>query len=171
MDVLVSDTSVLIDLERGTLIQACFELPYRFCVPDVLYDRELKDYGGAELVTLGLEVIESNETITKTATDYARKKLALSAPDSFSLALASSNDWCLLAGDGELRKMANSLGVECHGVLWVLDELHMKKLSQPQRLFDALTAISSHTRCRLPKAEVRHRLALYRKAVAVHERT
>ena len=171
MDVLVSDTSVLIDLERGTLIQACFELPYRFCVPDVLYERELKDYGGAELVTLGLEVIESDETITKTATGYARKKQALSAPDSFSLALASANDWCLLAGDGELRETANSIGVECHGVLWVLDELHVKQISQPQTLFDGLTAISGHTRCRLPKVEVQHRLTLYREEVVVRERT
>ena len=39
MKVLVSDTSVLIDLERGGLLEGVFELPYEFAVPDLLYGR------------------------------------------------------------------------------------------------------------------------------------
>lgn len=39
MRVLVSDTSVLIDLERGNFLDAIFALPYEFAVPDVLYRR------------------------------------------------------------------------------------------------------------------------------------
>lgn len=167
MDLLVSDTSVLIDLERGLLIRACFDLPYRFCVPDVLYERELKDYGGKELVRFGLEVVESDEVVSQTALGYRRTKSSLSAPDTFSLALASTNGWCLLAGDGDLRKMAHSLGVNCHGVLWVIDELHGKAICEPQMLLDGLTAISNHTRCRLPRAEVRQRLKSYTKEMII----
>ena len=44
MNVLVSDTSVLVDLERGALLEASFRLPFRFTVPDLLYERELKDW-------------------------------------------------------------------------------------------------------------------------------
>jgi hypothetical protein len=40
--ILVSDTSVLIDLERGSLLQAIFALPHAIAVPDVLYHRELQ---------------------------------------------------------------------------------------------------------------------------------
>jgi hypothetical protein len=40
--ILVSDTSVLIDLERGGLLEAIFGLPHEFAVPDVLYDREMQ---------------------------------------------------------------------------------------------------------------------------------
>jgi predicted XRE-type DNA-binding protein len=50
MTILVSDTSVLIDLERGELIASAFKLSATFAVPDVLYERELRDYGGEELV-------------------------------------------------------------------------------------------------------------------------
>ena len=46
MDVLVSDTSVVIDLERAEILDYVFALPYRFVVPDALYEQELKDYGG-----------------------------------------------------------------------------------------------------------------------------
>ena len=38
---LVADTSVLVDLERGSLLAACFRLPFEFVVPDVLYEREI----------------------------------------------------------------------------------------------------------------------------------
>ena len=43
--VLVSDTSVLIDLKRGSLLEASFRLAFRFVVPDLLYERELKNWG------------------------------------------------------------------------------------------------------------------------------
>ena len=46
MIVLVSDTSVLIDLERGGFLEAIFSLPYEFAVPDVLYHRELEGAWG-----------------------------------------------------------------------------------------------------------------------------
>jgi hypothetical protein len=56
MTILVSDTSVLIDLERGELILCAFKLSATFAVPDVLYERELQDHGGEELLKLGLRV-------------------------------------------------------------------------------------------------------------------
>ena len=37
--VLVSDTSVLIDLKRGSLLEVSFRLAFRFVVPDLLYER------------------------------------------------------------------------------------------------------------------------------------
>ncbi len=58
MKVLVSDTSVLIDLDRGVLVEAAFRLPFAFTVPDVLYERELRKHGGPDLVELGLRVEE-----------------------------------------------------------------------------------------------------------------
>jgi hypothetical protein len=56
MTTLVSDTSVLIDLERGELIECAFELSATFVVPDVLYERELREYGGDGLLKLGVKV-------------------------------------------------------------------------------------------------------------------
>ena len=54
--VLVSDTSVLIDLTRGSLLEASFRLTFRFIVPDLLYERELKNRGGEDLIRLGLVI-------------------------------------------------------------------------------------------------------------------
>ncbi len=46
----------------------------------------------------------------------------LTVPDSFALALAKMNGWTLLTGDGPLRELARAESVDCHGVLWLLDE-------------------------------------------------
>ena len=54
MKVLVSDTSVLIDLDRGTLVEPTFRLPFEFTVPDLLYECELSEHGGPDFVRLGL---------------------------------------------------------------------------------------------------------------------
>ena len=160
----MSDTSVFIDLERGGLIEVCFTLPYQFTVPDVMYERELKDYGGPELIRQGLEVVKSSDTITTLATHYVRTVKSLSVPDAFAVALAKFHGWQLLAGDGDLRKLATAEQVDCHGVLWVFDQLHTTKLATPRLLFEALTAVSEHARCRLPRLEIRKRLNVYRSA-------
>jgi len=161
MRVLVSDTSVLIDLERGSLLEASFRLPFQFAVPDLLYDRELKDYGGDELVRLGLTIEELDGDGIRRALAYRHQAPALSVPDSFALALAQTRTWALLTNDGLLRQIATDENVECHGVLWLLDELHGAAIATAQELHDGLSAISNHPRCRLPRSEIRRRLNLY----------
>ena len=60
MKVLVSDTSVLIDLDRGSLVEPAFRLPFAFAVPDLLYERELKTHGGMDYIRLGLCVVNAH---------------------------------------------------------------------------------------------------------------
>ena len=47
MIILVSDTSILIDLERGGLLEAAFACGLTMVVPDLLYERELEPENGA----------------------------------------------------------------------------------------------------------------------------
>ena len=107
---LVSDTSVLIDLERGHLIASTFRLPFEFAVPDLLYKRELKEHGGPEFIRLGLLIEELDGEGVSLALDYFHQRSALSLPDSFALALAKTNAWKLLSGDRDLRELARGSG-------------------------------------------------------------
>ena len=43
---MVADTSVLIDLERGNLLEQSFTLPFRFKVPDLLYQERAFEQTG-----------------------------------------------------------------------------------------------------------------------------
>ncbi len=121
--VLVSDTSVLIDLKRGSLLEASFRLPYRFIVPDLLYERELKNFEGEELLQLGLTVEELNGEDVQRALAFRQRVPALSIPDCFALVLAQTQSSILLSSDRALRQLADDESVECHGVLWLLDEM------------------------------------------------
>ena len=106
MPVLVSDTSVLIDLERGSFLEPVFRLPFEFAVPDLLYERELRDHGGPALIDMGLRVEELDGAAVALALEYRRVRRSLSLPDSFALALSKANSWTLLSGDGSLRALA-----------------------------------------------------------------
>ena len=54
---------------------------------------------------------------------YRLERKALSLADSFALVLAKERGWLLLTGDAQLRELAGSEDVECHGVLWLLDAM------------------------------------------------
>lgn len=161
MQILVSDTSVLVDLERGSLIEATCRLPHQFVVPDLLYRRELQAYEGPRWTASGLQIAELSEAEVQLAQTVRLEISQLSLPDSFAFALASQRRWTLLAGDGALRNYASARQVKVHGVLWVLDELSSHSVLQGPELFAALQAISTHPRCRLPRAEVEQRLCIW----------
>jgi hypothetical protein len=80
MRVLVSDTSLLIDLERADLLRAAFALDADFVVPDLMYERELCESGGADLLALGLRVESLNESEVERAQAYRRAHPRLALP-------------------------------------------------------------------------------------------
>ncbi|PSB04413.1 hypothetical protein C7B61_00075 [filamentous cyanobacterium CCP1] len=161
MRVLVSDTSVLIDLERGMLLEAAFRLSFELAVPDLLFKKELQPANGQHLLNLGLRVEELDDQGIRRAVAYRKQETALSLPDAFALALAHAHGWVLLTGDGALRRLAHSESVACHGVLWILDQMYGAGCVPPDQLFQGLQKISRHHRCRLPKDEIQKRLRIF----------
>ena len=161
MPVLVSDTSVIIDLERGGLLESLFSLPFEFAVPDLLFERELKGPLGDQLIHLGLRVEELDPAELSRAIVVRRERTMLSTPDTFAFAIAELRSWPLLTGDGALRRYALDQGVVTNGVLWICDQFEDHAVLGNDRLHAGLTAISNHPRCRLPAAEVTNRLNRY----------
>ena len=162
MLVLVSDTSVLIDLGRGDLLEACFALPWQFAVPDLLYARELAAENGPELIARGLQVV----TLTSAELGVAQATMAadrrLSAPDAAAFALARTRKWPLHTGDNVLRARAKAERISFYGVLWVCDAIFAAAVVTPAHCHNGLRTIASHPRCRLPRQEIERRLAHYR---------
>jgi hypothetical protein len=161
--VLVSDTSVIIDLERGALLADLFRLPFEFVVPDLLFRRELAGPLGDRLLALGLRVGELTSAELTRATTVRRERKELSTADTFAFAIAEARQWTLLTGDGGLRRLAADCHVSFHGVLWIFDQFEKSQQVPLPRLHAGLTALSAHPRCRLPMADVRQRLNRYAK--------
>ncbi|SRR5260221_8133353 len=158
MAILVSDPSVLIDLERGGLLEASFLCGLSMVVPDLLYETELKGSNGAYLMQLGLAVTELNADEVQLAQEILNHRRALSPEDCFALACAHRPDHSLLAGDGPLRAEASARKVACNGLLWLLDQMLASGKVSAAVLCEGLTKISNDRRCRLPKAELEKRL-------------
>lgn len=165
MTVLVCDTSVLIDLARGGLLESIFSLPYEFAVPDVLFRQEIAGAWGDRLVGLGLRVEEVSAAGVAAAIRYRAARPVLSVPDSLALALAHERQWMLLTGDAQLRDLAGAERLECHGVFWVLDRMEDAGEPGVRLLRDGLLAISRHPRCRLPRREMAIRLERYNEGI------
>ena len=161
MDVLISDTSVVIDLERAELIEHVFALPYRFVVPDALYENEIKDYGGERLRALGLEIRALTGAQVAEAQRLRTLERRISIHDSYALSLAKAEAALLLAGDAAMRRLAEAEEVRCHGVLWVFDRLEEHRVVEVGALHLGLSQVVAHPRCWLPREAVEQRLKRY----------
>ncbi len=159
MIVLVSDTSVLIDLERGGLLEAAFACGHQLVVPDLLYVEELEPENGPLLRQMGLSIVELTSEEVEFAQAVQIANVFLSMPDCFALSCARRSEHLLVTGDKALRTEAGEKKVECRGVLWLLDQMEASGVIAKVSLAEGLQKIAAHPRCRLPKLEVSERLA------------
>lgn len=158
MIILVSDTSILIDLDRGGLLEAAFACGLTMVVPDLLYERELEPENGALLRKLGLGVVSLTPEEVAVAQQLRNERKALSLPDCFALSLATRADHALVTGDKILRNEATARLGNVYGLLWMLDQMEVSGHVAKTLLYEGLARISAHPRCRLPLGEVRARL-------------
>jgi predicted nucleic acid-binding protein len=162
MIILVSDTSVLIDLERGGLLESAFNCGLTMVVPDLLYERELENENGPYLRTLGLGVLTLTPTEVRLVQEIRAQRSALSLPDCFALSCATRESHCLITGDRALRTEAQKHHIQVYGLLWLLDQMAIAGVTN-ETLHAGLFNISTHPRCRLPADEVRARLDAWAK--------
>jgi hypothetical protein len=160
MLILVSDTSVLIDLERGALLPHAFTCGLQLVVPDLLYSDELEGFNGPYLRTLGLGVLGLTPTELALVQEIRAARAALSLSDAFALALAAREEHALLTGDGNLRRECGVRGVAAYGLLWLLDQMQARNVP-PGLLAEGLRVISEDVRCRLPRDEVKQRIVAW----------
>ena len=163
MIILVSDTSVLIDLERGGLLEAAFACGHPLVVPDLLYLLELEPENGPLLKAMGLQVVELTSEEVEFAQAAQAAVPALSPADCFALSCARRPQHMLVTGDMALRRKAEADAVPCRGLLWLLDEMETSGAVAAMSLAEGLERITAHPRCRLPRAEVQIRIRKWKR--------
>lgn len=161
MVILVSDTSVLIDLDRGGLLEAAFSCGLTMVVPDLLYERELAEENGPWLRQLGLGVIGLTPAEVSLAQEVNTSRPTLSLPDCFALSCATRDGYELVTNDKALRSEAQARLGKVYGLFWILDKMAESGQVPHGLLYNGLTLIAGHPRCRLPAAEIRARLAAW----------
>lgn len=140
MQLLISDANILIDLEEGHLIELMFQLPFQFCIPDILFVEELEEEHN-HLPALGLELMElSSETMIH-AMELIPRYAKTSRNDCFALALAANKQCPLLTGDKALKEAAEKEAVIVHGTIWIIRMMithDLISVEQAQHAFDMM---------------------------------
>lgn len=158
MRIVVSDSSCLIDLGKVSMLELLLRLPYEFLIPNTLFDEELLSFTAAQkkaLIRAGLKVVDLPGERVLRAQAIVHELPRLSVHDGFAFALAESHRDCiLLSGDDGLRTLAAKHAIEVHGVLWVLDQLHVARLAQAQAIVNVLKLFLEDTTVHLPRREL-----------------
>jgi hypothetical protein len=157
MLLIISDASVLIDIECSKLTTPMFSLPFQFAVPDILFVEELAERHG-HLLRLGLINKTMNGDLVAEAYNLHLKYVKPSINDMLALILAKHEGCQLLTSDKALREVGNTLNVEVHGTLWLVEQMvKNKKITvEVARVgFQRMKEFSS----RLPWEEVERMLA------------
>lgn len=163
MPVLVSDSSILIDLARWSLLEAIFDLPFELAVPDTLFEEEILDLGKIHrerLIALGLRIESLDAEGVTRAINYQISRPKLTINDCFAVSLAAINNWPLLTGDKQMRALAEEECVEVHGLFWVIDRFIEHRIVHVTTLAAVLRGMLGDPRTYLPHAEINKRLAI-----------
>ena len=159
MQVLVSDSSVLMEFSKRDLLDRMFELRFQFAVPDLLFNEELIDlgrYDRQDLVRLGLRVEALDPEGVATAIAYQSRRRALSLVNCF--ALAHHQGYTLLTEDRRMRSFAVEEGIQHHDLLWIIDQMHRAAILTTSQVVAALEAMRADPRSPVPDQELAHRL-------------
>ena len=168
MRVIISDSSCLIDLHKGRLLEELFNLPFTFAIPQPLFEEELLSISSKEkMLTLGLEVLVVPGTQVLAAQTYFNENRRLKLNDCFALAMAESiNESILFTGDNPLRMLAEIKEIETHGVLWATDMLETHTNIDLNRILDALLQYEKDPLVFLPKEELKQRIRKLRRILS-----
>lgn len=158
MTILVSDISVLVDLERGGLLEAAFSCDLTIIVTDLLFQRELAKVNGPYLCSLGLGIVALTAQELLIAQTIKSQRKSLSLPDCFALAYAQRQAHCLVTGDKTLRSEALKHLGTVYDLLWILDRMVESGSVPKQQLRDGLAVISNYHKSYIPKDEMKARL-------------
>lgn len=158
-----SDTNIWFDFEAIGHLEHPFLLNHSYFISDFTYDEEINSSEEIKkIVTIGcLQLTPVNNEELALVNKLTIKYQNLSFYDLVALAIAIKRKWVLLTGDGLLRNAAVNEKIECHGSIWIYDQLiREKKISKScynQCLLKLLDLVNQGKR-RLPIEELVKRI-------------
>lgn len=165
--VIVNDACCLIDLRKGRLLHAILSLPHTFVVPYPVRTSELLDFTTQEWLLLdggGFETFDLPPDAVTEALAIKAERGRLSANDCLCLVTtARYEDAVLLTGDQLLRQSAEDMGIDAHGVLWIVDLLVDAGWRPLDLLISALETWRDDPAVFLPADEIEKRLRALRR--------
>jgi predicted nucleic acid-binding protein len=125
MRIAITDACIFIELHGLGLTERFFELPCEMhttvdVINEVLEEQAAILHVFERQCKLSIYSIEETERQEILSLPFPK---ALSENDKTVIFIAGKLDAIVLSSDRAVRNYAKNLGIECHGILWILDKL------------------------------------------------
>ncbi len=122
-DVVVNDTSILIDLIKLGLLEVFVHSKFELWIPDFVNNEITGQKDEFEKHIKYFHIYEfTSEEVFELYVKHANNP-ELSLVDISVLHVAEKKGVVLCTSDNALRKKAQNFGVDAHGLLWILEEM------------------------------------------------
>lgn len=161
MKVAVTDANIFIDLLAASLLDVFASLDLEILTSYEVFSELYPEHQAllSALIEEGKLIISLVDSISFDAWKSTHNPSnSLSYPDQTVLFLAVQYGAIILSGEKLIRKFAERLGIEVHGILWILDQLVEKAVIGHGAAHDSLTSIMKRNKW-LPLEECNLRLA------------
>jgi len=156
--ILISDATVVHDLDRGGLLATLADLPEAFFVPDMLVDQGISPGAALTLRASGVRVVSLDSREMAEAIAAHRGEGSLSLGECCALAFARVRRCGMLTTYGPLRAAALRHGIQVCCALWCLDQIQTAALRDVVQLYASLQAIVGRSRRGFPPDQVAQRV-------------
>jgi len=151
--IVLSDASIMIDLE---CVGAVLLLP-SLCECEIL-EVVLEEYKSPKQPDLVERILNSGIKVVHADMEILDKALrvkaeGLSEPDKMIYVYASETDRTVLTGDKALREVCENNSINCHGLIWLMENFVECGLVEPAEICRWIPIISKMGR-RLPPVEL-----------------
>ena len=154
-EIVIKDACILFDLLDLDLMADFYRMNLSvFTTPEVI--GEITDEKQLSDITI---YIDSGKLVIDESGDYdailgiSSENLGLSFADSSVLEFASKKACTILSTDGGLRKEAAKRNLTVRGVLWIIEELHTKKIITSEKALQKLKMYPEINK-RTPRKEI-----------------
>jgi len=155
MRIVVTDANIFFDLIGIGALDAFFQLEHEVHTTALIVD-EFSDEDRAALQAFidrrALHIRTFNEDELKLVQGTGRRK-GLRPPDRSILVRARELSGVVLTGDGDIRKECAEMKLECHGILWCINELHRNEQFDAARCLELLDVLEGINKW-LPRVEL-----------------
>lgn len=161
MIIYVTDANIFIDLFYAGLLNLMPRLGLPIVTTQFVAD-ELNPEQQIDLQSLVNSTTLEIREISFQEIDSLQLPVGLSLPDRSVICLAVQETGVLVSGDGLVRRTAQNLGIDVHGLLWLFDEFVSLNLISPSEAAEKLEFLVIEKGSRQPNSEYTSRLERWR---------
>lgn len=153
MHYLITDTSILVDLERLGLLQHAGRLSHKLHIVDIVLKVECS-FNERQIIDCGFNIVSMSGDELLEAYRIEADTGKITIYDSMSYIFAREHGMVLATGDGPLRRLADNTGVKYVGLLWFIKEMSLQGIIKHEAAKQALVTIKLDKRFRIPEGLV-----------------